>query len=221
MSLATLLRRFSLPTRASSCVHLALAFWVSVRSSSASSASSSRTSCPPFFAQLDFCQAAFVVNLHRGAVFHGLGDVVHIDIIAEHRRRIDVFGFNRRAGKTQVGGVGQRIAQIFGEAIDRSSCRSLARSRPSRRWFCAETVLGAVGFVGNDHDVLALGQRFVDVALFGLELLDGGKDHAPGSNFEQGFEMLAAFGLDRVLAQELPGSRRRCRKVGHPDRCGR
>ena len=62
-----------------------------------------------------------------------------------------------------------------------------------------------MGFVGDDDDVAALGEGFVDIAFFGLELLDGGEDHAAGGHFEQRFEMLPAFGLHRLLAQQLLG----------------
>ena len=67
-----------------------------------------------------------------------------------------------------------------------------------------EAVLGAVGFVGDNDDVFPFGEGFVDIAFFRLELLDGGEDDAAGGDFEQGFEVVAAGGLNVVrLAQQL------------------
>lgn len=67
--------------------------------------------------QLQCSQAAFVVNRHRRAVIHGLLDVVHMDVIAEHGARIAVIERNRRAGERHEGGTGQRIAQILRIAV--------------------------------------------------------------------------------------------------------
>ena len=46
---------------------------------------------------------------------------------------------------------------------------------------CNETVLAAVGFVGDDDDVPAVGQERMGISfLIREELLDGGEHHAPG-----------------------------------------
>jgi hypothetical protein len=71
--------------------------------------------------------------------------------------------------------------------------------------FGAEAVLGAVGFVGDDDDVAPIGEFFVNVAFGGLKFLDGGEDDAAGGDFEQVFELVAVFGLDGILAEELFG----------------
>jgi hypothetical protein len=66
--------------------------------------------------------------------------------------------------------------------------------------------LGTVGLVGDNDDICPLREGFINVAFFGLELLDGGKDDAPGGDFEQRLEMVAVVGLHRLLPQQLFGS---------------
>ena len=82
----------------------------------------------------------------------------------------------------------KRVAHVTGEAVD-------------------EIVLTAMGLIGNDHDVAALGERRVAIALFfGEELLDGGEHHASGSHREPVAQVGSALGLRRRLAQEVPAT---------------
>ena len=70
-----------------------------------------------------------------------------------------------------------------------------------------EVVLAAVGFVGNDHDVAALGERRVGVALLlGEELLNGGEDHTARFDRELDAQIRSACRLYRRLAQQLPAA---------------
>ena len=68
-----------------------------------------------------------------------------------------------------------------------------------------EAVLGAVGFVGDDDDVVALGQdREAVLVLAGHELLDGGEDDAAGGTVAQLVaQVLPGIGLHRFLAQQV------------------
>src|SRR5205823_1601755 len=104
--------------------------------------------------------ATFVVDGYGSPILDGLLDIVDVDIIAEHSRGGLVRGLDGRAGEADEGGVGKGVAHVAGE--------------PSY-----EIVLGAVGFVGDDDHVAAIGEeRMVGTALLGHELLDGGEDHA-------------------------------------------
>ena len=77
-----------------------------------------------------------------------------------HRPGVGILEFDGHSGKADKGGIGQGIAHVAGKSVDK-------------------VVLAAVGFVGNDDDVAALGKRRVGIALLlGEELLDGGEHHA-------------------------------------------
>ena len=67
--------------------------------------------------EFDPRQAALVVDRHGRAVLDRAADVVDVDVVAEHGGRVDVVLLDRRAGEADEGGVGQRVAQIFGEAV--------------------------------------------------------------------------------------------------------
>ena len=70
-----------------------------------------------------------------------------------------------------------------------------------------EIVLAAVSLVGNDHDVAALRERRIGVALlFGQELLDGGEHHASGCHREPAAQIGSTLGLGRRLSQEVPAA---------------
>jgi len=46
-----------------------------------------------FLGQVHLGQAALVVDAHRGAVLHGLRDVVHVHVVAEDRRGVIALGY--------------------------------------------------------------------------------------------------------------------------------
>ena len=69
-------------------------------------------------AEADFGEAAFVVDADGGSVFYGLGDVVDVYIVAEYGGGVGVGFLDGGAGEAEVGGVGQGVAQVFGEAVD-------------------------------------------------------------------------------------------------------
>ena len=98
------------------------------------------------FIQLQLRQAALVVDRHGGVILHGPLDVVDADVVAEDRARVLVGQLDGRAGEADERGIGQRVAHVAGEAVD-------------------EIVLAAVRLVGDDHDVAALGEHRVPVAL--------------------------------------------------------
>ena len=87
----------------------------------------------PFFAEFDFGEAAFVEDAHGGPILDGLGDVVDVDVVAKDGGGVDVRFFDGGAGEAEVGGVGQGIAQIFGEAVDDFLADDVALFRLCRR----------------------------------------------------------------------------------------
>ena len=116
-------------------------------------------------------------------------DVVDADVVAEHRARVGVLQLDRRAGEADERGVRQRVAHVAREAVD-------------------EVVLAAVRLVGDHHDVAALGERRVPVALLlGEELLDGREHHAARGDRQQLPQVRAALGLHRRLAQQVRAAR--------------
>ena len=67
------------------------------------------------FIKLNAGKAAFIIEGDGRAVFHGTADIVDVDVIAKNTRRIHIVSLDRRSGKPDKGGSGQRIAKIFGK----------------------------------------------------------------------------------------------------------
>ncbi len=156
---------------------------------------------------LDIClvdiqpgQAAFVVDGYRGAILHGVLDVVDAHVVPEDCPGVLVLTLNGSAGKTDESGIGQGIAQMLGEAILIASGLLVQHG--------AEAVLGAVGLVGDHHDVGALGELGkARLPPLGLELLHGGEDDAAGGPVLQQFaEMVPPLCLQRRLPQQGAGT---------------
>jgi hypothetical protein len=130
-------------------------------------------------------EPALVVDRHRGAVRDGALDVVDADVVAEDRARVRIAELDRRAGEADERGMRQGVAHVAREAVD-------------------EVVLAAVRFVGHHHDVAALRERRVPVALLlGEELVDGGEHHAARNDRQELAQVRPALGLHRRLAQEV------------------
>ena len=122
---------------------------------------------------LEFRDAVLVVERHRGPVLDGAGEVVDRDVVAEHLAGAFLFaGDQRRAGEAEESRIGQRVPHVQREDV----------------------VLAAVGLVGDDDDVAAVGELRVDAALVGAELLDQGEDVAV-ILAQQQLQVAAAVGL--------------------------
>ena len=146
--------------------------------------------------EFDARQSALVVDRHGRAVLDRAADVVDVDVVAEHRRRVHIVLLDRRAGEADEGGVRQAVAQVFGEAV--GDLAGLALDLGS------EAVLAAMRLVGDHDDVASVGQhRIVGRAVLGREFLQGGEDHATRRPVEQLAQMLAVLGLLRRLAQQV------------------
>ena len=72
-----------------------------------------------------------------GTILDRALDVVDADVVAEDSTGVGVFKLNGCAGESYVRGVGQGVAHVVGEAVNK-------------------VVLAAVGFVGDDYDVAPL-----------------------------------------------------------------
>ena len=99
--------------------------------------------------QFQLRQPAFVVNPDCRAILDGPADVVDVDVIAKHGLRVLVAEFNRRSGESQVRSVRQRVAQMLAETV--ADFAGLLR-------LGIVAVLAAVGFVGDDDDIPAIGK---------------------------------------------------------------
>jgi len=134
------------------------------------------------FRELDFRQAAFVIDRHGSAIFDCLLDVVHVHVIPKDRLGVSVSQFDGRTSKANERGVRQGVAHVAGKAVN-------------------EVILAAVGFIRDHHHIASVRQGRVDPAvLLREEFLNGGEDDSPRSNREQASQVLAAAGLHRGLA---------------------
>ena len=113
-----------------------------------------------FFLKFNFGEAAFIEDANGGAVLDGALDVVHVDVVAKDGGSAAIADFERRGGKADERGIRQGIAHMAGEAIN-------------------EIVLAAVGFVGDDNDIAAVGEDGVLAPFaFREKFLNRGKNHA-------------------------------------------
>ena len=154
--------------------------------------------------EVELGEAGFVVDLDGGFVFDSALDVVHVNVVAKDLLGVFVGGFDGGAGEADEGGIGQGIAQVFGETIGHAGFFG------SGVWVGGgdnagfEAVLGAVGFVSDEDDVAAIAQHCVLAApVVGGEFLDGGEDDAAGGYLELGFEVGAIFSLLGRLPQQV------------------
>ena len=144
--------------------------------------------------QFDPCEAAFVIDRHCRPVFDSAADVVDVDIMAEHGRRIHIGCLNWRAGEADERGVGQRIPQMFGKAIG-----DLAGLLDP----CLEAILAAMCLIRDHHHIAAVGQQRIGRSLFRGELLDGGEHHPTRCPRQRLLQILAAVGLHRCLSDQV------------------
>lgn len=162
---------------------------------------------PPLIVQVYFNQTAFVVNWDGGAIFDGLGNVVDIDVVTKDGGSVFIGLFNGGAREANKGGVGQGIADVFGEAVAGLFTDDVACFVFDADLFGFEPVLAAVGFISQNDNIGAIANlginRFV---VLGREFLDGGKDDATRINIEQFSHSLAIACLLGSLAQQLAAS---------------
>jgi len=122
-------------------------------------------------------------NLKNGDIgtvvlVHQEGVGYEVEVVAENLAGVSVVGFDGGAGEADKEGVGEGVAEVFGETVgDLGAVGGVSD-------FGFEAVLAAVGFVCHEDDVGAIAQLFVFGAAFVWgEFLDSGKDDAARSNF--------------------------------------
>ena len=158
--------------------------------------------------QLQLCESALVVDGHRGAILDRLLDVVDMDIVAKDRLGVPVLGAYRGASEGDKGGLGQGGAQVVGKPLGGDQAlgaiRVLALSELG-----GESVLGPVGFIADDHDVLPVREhREVLFLVLRRELLDGGEDDPARWSIRQfGAEVCPGLHSDRGFPQQVLGAR--------------
>ena len=91
--------------------------------------------------------AVLVVERDRRVVRRRRREVVDRDVVAEDLLGLLLAGDQRRPGEAEEAGVRQRVAHVERERV----------------------VLGAVGLVGDDDDVVSLGEHRMRLALLGAE----------------------------------------------------
>ena len=154
----------------------------------------------PLLGEFDLGQAAFVIDGDGGTIIDGLLNIVDIDVVTEDADGISVRPFDGRPGEAEVGSPGEGVAEVFGVAVDGGG-PDLGTGLLIEDLLLAgrQAILGAVGLVGDDDDVLAVAQLVEDVALVGGELLDGREDDAAGLAVEEFLEVGGTTGLDGFL----------------------
>ncbi len=106
-------------------------------------------------------------------VTRGLLHVIDRDVITEHRAGVPVLAAHRSAGKGDKGGIGERIAKVLGVTDLVGFTARLALQ------LGLKAILGAMGFIGDDDNVVPAGKHREGILVFARhELLDGGKDNA-------------------------------------------
>ena len=156
-----------------------------------------------FIAQFHLGQSAFVEDAYCGSVFHRLGDVVNIDVIAKHSGCVLVVLFDWGTCEAEIGSVGQGIAQVFGKAVLDFRTNHFVGLVLHLHRLGLEAILGTVRLVGNHDDVTAVCKLVIHIARFGLEFLYRGENHATRLHRQESLQMLAALGLNWGLTQQL------------------
>ena len=129
--------------------------------------------------KLQFGDAVLVVQLDRRAFVDRALEVVHADIIAEDLSRALLPGEQGGAGEGEEGGVGQGGAHVHRQGV----------------------VLAAVGFVGQDEDVVALADDLVQLALGCAKFVDQGENISVVLA-QQSAQVGAALGLGVFLGDD-------------------
>ena len=136
--------------------------------------------------QNHFGGTAFVDNTDGDLIFHRFVHGVGVHRLTKNRQR----GVDGRAGKTNVGGIGQGLVQVVGKAV------SLANTVVSDANLLVFIDLAAVGFIRDADHIGAVGEQF---GIFG-KLVNGRQENTTaGVSPEQGTQFSPAGYRDNVL----------------------
>ena len=147
--------------------------------------------------EFDTGDAALVIDRDRRSVLDAPVDVVDIDVLAEHGRRVHVVLLDRRSCEADEGSIGKGVSKVFGKPVRDLSGLSL---HPG-----PEAVLAPMCLVRDHDDVPAVGQdRVLGLPTFGGELLDSCEHHAARGSGQDPLQILPVVGLLRGLTEEIP-----------------
>ena len=136
--------------------------------------------------QNHFGGTAFVDNTDGDLIFHRFVHGIGVHRLTKNRQR----GVDGRAGKTNVGGIGQGLVQMVGKAV------SLANTVVSDANLLVFIDLAAVGLIGDADHIGAVGEQF---SIFG-KLVNGRQENTTaGVSSEQGTQFSPAGYRDNVL----------------------
>ena len=148
--------------------------------------------------QLQVDNTALIIHGTGSTVLDRLGHIVNVDIIAKYFAGVAVFGGNWSACKANKSCIGQGVMDNTRIAYDCVGFFFALRIFSQNNLFI-KAILPAMGFVGHDYNIPALGQR----TLAALKLEHRGKDNSVcRAIFQQLFQVFLAFSLHRCLPQE-------------------
>ena len=133
--------------------------------------------------ELQFGDAVLVVERDGGTVRDGVPEVVDRHVVAEHLPGLLLTSDERRAGEPQERRIRQRQAHVGGQRV----------------------VLGAVGLVGDDDDVVALRQHRHPPALLGRDELVDQREHISVVLAQQLAQMGRCLGVNLLSGGDPPG----------------
>ena len=145
-----------------------------------------------FFIKVQFDDSTLIVNRAGSTILDRLRHVVDINIVTKDLTGASVLHRNGRTSESYVCSIREAVADDTGCADLDFTCLGI---NPF-----LQSVLPAMSLVSHNDNVPALGERLVGF----LELLHRGKDDAVClSAVKQGFQMLPALGVHRLLTQKV------------------
>ena len=149
--------------------------------------------------QLEFDNAAFVIDRASRTIFNRLRHIVNVDIVAEHFGGVAVVAANGRSSESDKTSVRKAIADNASSTLDPMR-NQIALVILRCLDFFSQAVLTTVRFVRNHDDIAAVRKRLVRF----FKLLHRRKDDAVRlAPVQQRFQMLARFCLLWNLSQKI------------------
>ena len=218
MSCAIWARRSSAPTIASNCDHFDLELLLDLLLLAFGDFLEGRVDLGALLVlELELRQPRLVVDRHGRAVVNRALDVVDVDVVAEDLLGADVGRLDGRSGEADERGIGQRVADVLGEAVADGTPRprgliSCASKPYWLRWASSamKTMLRRSESSGNSC-------RFSSGMNFWMVV----KTTPPLATWSRSLRSVAAVGLLRASGAAVPARPRRRRTVDRRGRCGR
>ena len=135
------------------------------------------------------------MDRHGCSVFHGLGDVVNVDVIAKHILGVFVHKLHRGTCESDESGVGQSAPNVVCKPVAFFACATVNLGRKS--------VLASVRLVYKHDHVLAPREYGKAGLPLRPELLNGAENHAPHLTVYLLGQIRHALDLLRLLTEQL------------------